>query len=79
MERAHQRPVARMLSFRGAEVGKTRQLEFKFQSNTRRSCPALSLITLALQLIQHGMAAFPPRQIGATLERLRYDYPALQF
>ena len=39
------------------EVGKARQLEFKFQSNTRRSRPVLSVITLALQLIQHGMAA----------------------
>ena len=60
------------------EVGKTRQLEFKFQSNTRRSRPVLSVITLALQLIQHGMAAFPPRELGAALERLRYDHPALQ-
>ncbi|MEQ1742257.1 MAG: transposase, partial [Candidatus Nitrotoga sp.] len=60
------------------EVGKARQLEFKFQSNTRRSRPVLSVITLALQLIQHGMAAFPPRELGAALERLRYDHPALQ-
>lgn len=60
------------------EAGKARQLEFKFQSNTRRSRPVLSVITLALQLIQHGMAAFPPRELGAALERLRYDHPALQ-
>ena len=60
------------------EVGKTRQLEFKFQSNTQRSRPVLSVITLALQLIQHGMAAFPPRELGAALERLRYDHPGPQ-
>src|SRR5574340_515605 len=60
------------------EVGKTRQLNFQFQSNTRRSRPVLSVITLALQLVQHGMAAFPPRELGAALERLRYDHPALQ-
>jgi len=60
------------------EVGKARQLDFQFQSNTRRSRPVLSVITLALQLVQHGMAAFPPRELGAVLERLRYDHPALQ-
>lgn len=60
------------------EVGKARQMEFKFQSNTRRSRPVLSVITLALQLVQHGMAAFPPRELGAALERLRYDHPALR-
>lgn len=61
------------------EVGKAKQLEFQFQSNTRRSRPVLSVITLALQLVQHGMAAFPPRELGAALKRLRYDHPALQF
>jgi hypothetical protein len=60
------------------EVGKAKQLEFQFQSNTRRSRPVLSVISLALQLVQHGMAAFPPRELGAALERLRYDHPALQ-
>ena len=60
------------------EVGKARQLEFQFQSNTRRSRPVLSVISLALQLVQHGMAAFPPRELGAALDRLRYDHPALQ-
>ncbi len=60
------------------EVGKAKQLDFQFQSNTRRSRPVLSVITLALQLVQHGMAAFPPRELGAALERLRYDHPALQ-
>lgn len=60
------------------EVGKAKQLDFQFQSNTRRSRPVLSVITLALQLVQHGMAAFPPRELCAALERLRYDHPALQ-
>ena len=60
------------------EVGKAKQLEFKFQSNTRRSRPVLSVISLALQLVQHGMAAFPPREFKEALERLRYDHPALQ-
>lgn len=60
------------------EVGKERQMEFKFQSNTRRSRPVLSVINLALQLVRHGMAAFPPREFNAVLERLRYDHPALQ-
>ena len=61
------------------EVGKAKQLDFQFQSNTRRSRPVLSVITLALQLVQRGMAAFSPRELGAALERLRYDHPALQF
>ncbi len=60
------------------EAGKARQLQFKFQSNTRRSRPVLSAISLALQLVRHGMAAFPPREFRNALERLRYDHPALQ-
>ncbi len=60
------------------EVGKTRQVEFQFQSNTRRSRPVLSVISLALQLVQHGMAAFPPREFREALESLRYDHPVLQ-
>jgi hypothetical protein len=60
------------------EVGKARQMEFQFQSNTRRSRSVLSVISLALQLVQHGMAAFPPREFREALERLRYDHPALQ-
>ncbi|MGC2047636.1 MAG: IS4 family transposase [Gallionella sp.] len=60
------------------EVGKAKQLDFQFQSNTRRSRPVLSVITPALQLVQHGMAAFPPREFGVALEHLRYDHPALQ-
>ena len=61
------------------EVGKSKQLDFQFQSNTQRSRPVLSVITLALQLVRHGMAAFPPRELGAAFDRLRYDHPALQF
>jgi hypothetical protein len=60
------------------EVGKARQMEFQFQSNTRRSRPVISVISLGLQLVQHGMAAFPPREFGVALEHLRYDHPALQ-
>lgn len=60
------------------EVGKAKQLDFQFQSNTRRSRPVLSVITVALQLVQHGMAAFPPREFREALKRLRYDHPALQ-
>ena len=60
------------------EVGKARQMEFQFQSNTRRSRSVLSVISLALQLVQHGMAAFPPRELKEALVRLRYDHPALQ-
>jgi hypothetical protein len=60
------------------EVGKAKQMEFQFQSNTRRSRPVLSVITLALQLVQHGMAAFPPRELHKALVSLRYDHPALQ-
>jgi len=60
------------------EVGKAKQMELQFQSNTRRSRPVLSVISLGLQLVQHGMAAFPPREFREALERLRYDHPALQ-
>ncbi len=60
------------------EVGKAKQVEFQFQSNTRRSRPVLSVITLALQLVQHGMAAFPPRAFHKALVSLRYGHPALQ-
>ena len=60
------------------EAGKARQLHLQFQSNTRRSRPVLSVIALALQLVRHGRAAFPPRELNAALARLRYDHPALQ-
>jgi len=60
------------------EVARTRQLEFQFQSNTRRSRHVLSTITLALQLIQHGLAAFPLREFVGALERLRSNHPVLE-
>lgn len=60
------------------EVGNAKQMTLKFQSNTRRSRPVISVISLALQLVQHGMAAFPPCEFRDALERLRYDHPALQ-
>jgi hypothetical protein len=60
------------------EAGKARQMEFQFQSNTRRSRPVISVISLALQLVQHGMAAFPPREFREALESLRRDHPVLQ-
>ncbi len=52
---------------------------FKFQSNTPRSRPVISVISLALQLVQHGMAAFPPWEFRDALERLRYDHPGCSF
>ena len=60
------------------EVGRARKLDLQFQSNTRRFRPVLSVISLALQLVRHGLAAFPPRELNAALSRLRYDHPALQ-
>lgn len=60
------------------EAGKARQLDLQFQSNTRRIRPVLSVISLALQLVHHGVAAFPPRELNAALARLRYNHPALQ-
>ncbi len=60
------------------EVDKAKQMAFKFQSDTRRTRPVLSVISLASQLVQLGMAAFPPRKLNTALKRLRYDHPALQ-
>jgi hypothetical protein len=60
------------------ETAKTRQLEFQFQSNTRRSRAVLSVISLGLQLVQKGMATFTPRELTAALHRLRYHHPVLQ-
>ena len=60
------------------EAGKARKLDLQFQSNTRRIRPVLSVISLALQLVHHGLAAFSPRELNAALARLRYDHPALQ-
>lgn len=60
------------------EAAKARQLQFQFQSNTRRSRPVLSVITLGLQIVQSGLAAFPLGEINAALGRLRRTHPALQ-
>mgnify|MGYP001584143063 CR=1 FL=1 len=60
------------------EVAKAQQLEFQFQSNTRRSRPVLSVVTLALLLVRKGLAGFPREELNAALQRLRYDHPALQ-
>lgn len=60
------------------EVTRTRQLEFQFQSNTRRSRPVLSVISLGLLIARKGLANFPRAELDAALRRLRYDHPALQ-
>jgi len=60
------------------ETARAKQLEFQFQSNTRRSRPVLSVISLALQLVRKGMATFPQHDLNAALHRLRYCHPALQ-
>jgi hypothetical protein len=58
------------------DAAKTQRLEFQFQSNMRRSCPVLSVVTLALLLARKGRADFPSKR-GAALRRLRYHHPAL--
>lgn len=60
------------------ETAKTRQLEFQFQSNTRRSRAVLSVVGLALQLIRKGMTTFSPRELNTALHRLRCCHPALE-
>lgn len=60
------------------EVAKARQMQFQFQSNTRRSRAVLSVITLARQVVQRGLAVFPPGEINAALARLRQPHWALQ-
>jgi Transposase DDE domain len=60
------------------EVAKTHQLEFQFQSNTRRSRPVLSVISLGLLIVRKGLTNFPRADLDAALRRLRYDHPALQ-
>jgi hypothetical protein len=60
------------------EVAKTQQMEFLFQSNTRRSRPVLSVISLGLQIVRKNLATFPRHEIKAALERLRYHHPVLQ-
>jgi len=72
---------SRVLLVRAAfdgEVGKARQMGFQFQSNTRRSRPVLSVIALALQLVQHGYGGIPAKKFRKALENLRYDHPVLQ-
>ena len=60
------------------QVAKTRQMQCQFQSNTRRSRPVLSVISLGLQLVRKNLATFPRHELKAALERLRYHHPALQ-
>lgn len=60
------------------EVAKAKQLEFQFQSNTRRSRPVLSVITLAMLILRKDRANFLRRELNAALCRLRYHHPALQ-
>lgn len=60
------------------EAAKARQMQFQFQSNTRRSRAVLSVITLARQVVQRGLAVFPPGEINAALARLRQPHRALQ-
>ncbi|MEK6212205.1 MAG: hypothetical protein AABM64_17900 [Pseudomonadota bacterium] len=59
------------------EAAKARQLQFQFQSNTRRSHPVRSAISLALQIVRRGFGAFPPGEINIALNRLRQPHPAL--
>jgi hypothetical protein len=60
------------------EAGRAQQLEFQFQSNTRRVRPVLSVISLALQLVQRGLATFTQQQFNAALARMRCSSPALE-
>lgn len=59
------------------EAANARQLKFQFQSNTRRSRPVLSAISLALQIVRRGFGAFPASEINIALDRLRQPHPAL--
>lgn len=60
------------------EIARARQMEFQFQSNTRRSRHVLSVISLGRQLVQLELAAFPLREFEATLQRLRCNHAALE-
>jgi len=60
------------------QAAKTRQMQFQFQSNTRRSRPVLSVISLGLQLVRKNLATFPRHELNAALERLRSCHPALE-
>jgi hypothetical protein len=60
------------------EVAQQRQMQFQFQSNTRRSRSVLSVISLARQVVQKGLAVFPPGELNAALSRLRDPHYASQ-
>ena len=60
------------------EAAKAKQMQFQFQSNTRRSRAVLSVITLARQVVQRGLAAFSPGEINAALARIHQPHRALQ-
>ena len=60
------------------EAARARQMQFQFQSNTRRSRPVLSTISLGLQIVRKGLFQFPPGEINAALMRLRQPHPVLQ-
>jgi hypothetical protein len=60
------------------DVAKAKQLEFQFQSTSRRSRPVLSVVTLALHILRKGYATFRYAELNAALRGLRYHHPALQ-
>lgn len=60
------------------EVARTKQLEFQFQSTSRRSRPVLSLIALAAIILRKGHVTFRLDELNAALRGLRYHHPALQ-
>lgn len=60
-------------------AGIHKQLELQFQSNTRRTRPVLSVITLARQIVRRGQLTFSRHELKTALDRLRYDHPALEF
>lgn len=59
------------------QAAKNKQMEFQFQSNTRRSRPVLSVISLGLQLVRKNLASFPRHEFNAVLDRLRSCHPVL--
>ncbi len=54
------------------QAAKTRQMEFQFQSNTRRSRPVLSVISLGLQLVRKNLATF--RDTNSTPRSIVCDF-----
>ena len=60
------------------QAAKNKQMEFQFQSNTRRSRPVLSVISLGLHLVRKNLATFPRHELNAVLDRLRYCHPVLE-